>query len=270
MSCLSWYGYHDTQPPMTSFPDTWIQVCGPFLARIDGRRCDHEMGGRQIRELAAFLIVNRRRTVPRDELALLLWPGERPPGAADTLNTLLSRVRRACGPDRVLGRAALRLSLPDDAWIDIEVAERHAHEAESLAAQGNFRAAWAPARIALATARRGFLTDVTSPWTDQWRRYVDNLRLQALEVIAQAALGIGGPELGGAERAGRELIEAAPLRETGYRYLMEYFAARDDASSSLEVYESLRVRLRDELGTVPGHVSQDLHRRLLNGGAVPR
>ena len=248
---------------MTAFPDTWIQVCGPLIIRVDGRRCERELGSRQARELAAFLIVNRRRTVARDELIAVLWPEQRPATAADSLNTLLSRLRRVCGPERVVGRGALRLNLPADAWIDIEVAERTLYEAQSLAAQRNFLRAWGPARVALRPAARGFLPDIQASWTDQWRRHVDNMHLDALEVIAECALGIGGPELAAAERAGRTLIEAAPLRESGYRYLMEYFAAREDVASSLQVYESLRVQLRDELGVAPSAPAQQLHRRLL-------
>jgi SARP family transcriptional regulator, regulator of embCAB operon len=255
---------------MSTFPDTWIQVCGPLVMRLEGRRCEQELGGRQARALVAFLAVNRRRTVSRDELLAALWSEDAPTGASKALNTLLSRIRRALGHEQVVGRSALRLSLPPDAWIDIEVAERSVHEAESLAAQGNFLRAWAPARVALRITSRGFLPDTTAHWTDEWRRYVENLRLGALESMAACGLGIGGPELGSAERAGRALIEAEPLRETGYRYLMEFFAAREDAASALQVYEMLRVRLRDGLGVAPSQPTQDLHRRLLTGTATPR
>ena len=255
---------------LSTFPETWIQVCGPLIVRVDGRRREHELGSRQVRELTAFLVVNRRRTVPRDELVETLWPGGAPAGAAATLNTLLSRIRRGLGQERLVGRGALRLNLPPEAWIDIEVAERSVHEAESLVAQGNFLRAWGPARVALHTAKRGFLPDVTAPWTDEWRRHVENLRLGALETIAACGLGIGGPELGAAERAARALIEADPLRETGYRHLMEYFAARDDVASSLQVYDQLRIRLRDELGIAPGRQAQELHRRLLESCTTQR
>lgn len=255
---------------MSAFPDTWVQVCGPLVLRVDGERREHELGGRQARELVAFLLVNRRRTVSRDELIAALWPEGAPDGAARTLNTVLSRIRRALGRDRIAGRTALRINLPPEAWVDIEVAERRAHEAESLVAQGNFVRAWAPARVALGTTNRGFLPDVKSEWTEDWRRHVENLRLGALESMAACGLGIGGPELGAAERAARALIEAEPLRETGYRHLMEYFAARDDAASALQVYETLRVRLRDALGVAPSTQTQELHRRLLAGTATPR
>jgi DNA-binding SARP family transcriptional activator len=255
---------------MSTFPDTWIQVCGPLVMRLDGQRCEQELGGRQARELVAFLVVNRRRTVSRDELLAALWADDAPAGAAKALNTLLSRIRRALGHERVVGRGVLRLRLPPEAWIDIEVAERSANEAASLAAQDNFLRAWGPARVALRITNRGFLPDVKADWTDEWRRHVEHLNLRALEAIAACGLGIGGAELGAAERAARALIEAEPLRETGYRHLMEFFAAREDAASALQVYETLRVRLRDGLGVGPSQPTQDLHRRLLAGTATRR
>jgi hypothetical protein len=94
-----------------------------------------------------------------------------------------------------VGRSALRLNLAPEAWIDVEVAERSANEAESLAAQGNFLRAWAPARVALRITSRGFLPDLNADWTEEWRRHVENLRLGALESMAACGLGIGGPSL---------------------------------------------------------------------------
>jgi DNA-binding SARP family transcriptional activator len=90
---------------MSTFPDTWIQVCGPLVMRLDGERVEGELGGRQARELVAFLVVNRRRTVSRDELLATLWSDDASAGAAKALNTLLSRIRRALGHERVAAGA---------------------------------------------------------------------------------------------------------------------------------------------------------------------
>ena len=63
--------------------------------------------------------------------------------------------------------------------------------------------------------------------------------------------------------AGWLLIAAAPLRESGYRLLMEILDARDDRSEALRTYERLRCMLRDELGTSPGSGARAIHERLL-------
>ena len=59
------------------------------------------------------------------------------------------------------------------------------------------------------------------------------LRLRALECYAAVELGIAGTELAGAERAGRQLVRLAPLRESGYRYLMQALAAQDNLAEAL-------------------------------------
>jgi SARP family transcriptional regulator, regulator of embCAB operon len=249
---------------------TWIQLCGPLVIRLDGRRREQELPGRQGRQLAAYLIAHRARAVPRDELVDALWRHDVPDGAQDTLSTLLSRVRRALGAGRLEGRAALRIVLPPDAFVDLEAADAAIHEAESAIAQRAWSRAWAPARIALSVANRGFLVGLDGHWIEEHGRHVENLRLRALEAVAAGGLGVGGSELPSVERAARALIEAAPFRETGHRYLMRYFEARDDLAEALQVYERLRVLLRDELGVAPGAAAQALHRHLLMRTVSPR
>ena len=92
---------------------------------------------------------------------------------------------------------------------------------------------------------------------------LEAIYLRSLEVRARAGLALGGSELDTAERSARSLVAASPYRESGYRFLMQVLAARDNAAEALHVYERLRVLLRDELGTVPGAATQQLHRRLL-------
>ena len=62
---------------------------------------------------------------------------------------------------------------------------------------------------------------------------------------------------------GRALVDAAPYRESGYRLLMETLNRQGNRAEALMVYDRLRVRLREDLGTTPSPETQDLHRRLL-------
>jgi SARP family transcriptional regulator, regulator of embCAB operon len=59
-----------------------IQVCGSLAVERDGQRLDGLLPGRQGRLLFAYLVVNRHRQVPRDELAEALWR-EPDPAAVD-------------------------------------------------------------------------------------------------------------------------------------------------------------------------------------------
>jgi SARP family transcriptional regulator, regulator of embCAB operon len=46
-----------------------IQICGPLAIERDGQRLDEMLPGRQGRLLLTYLVVNRHRQVPRDEVA---------------------------------------------------------------------------------------------------------------------------------------------------------------------------------------------------------
>lgn len=222
-----------------------------------------ELPGRQGRLLFAYLAAGRSHRSSRAELVGALWPGGAPDAADASLAALLSKLRRALGPEALEGKAELRLALPDEAWIDVEAAGRAVHRAESAVALEHWEQGWAPARTALYVANRGFLPGYEAPWIDERRRWLDDVRLRALESVGTIGLRMGGTELAAAERAGRSLVEAAPFRESGYRLLMEALEARGNVAEGLRVYDALRVLLRDELGVAPGRAAQGLHRRLL-------
>jgi DNA-binding SARP family transcriptional activator len=237
--------------------ETRIQLCGRLAARIDGRRVEGDLPGRQGRLAFAYLTVNRHRPVTRDELAAALWDA---PAASDRLSPLLSKLRSTVPLD---GRGEVRLTLPAAAWIDVEVAAEGLHRAESAVAQADFAAAWAPGRVAQHVAAREFLPGEDAPWVEEQRRRLEKILVRALELVGRACVEIGGGELDTAERAARTLITRTPYRESGHRLLMEALAARGNAAEALLVYEALRQRLRAELGAAPSPQTKELHRRLL-------
>lgn len=167
------------------------------------------------------------------------------------------------GPDALAGRSDLRLVLPRDAWVDIEVAARKIHEAEAAVHAEDWSRALPAATIAYAISGRGFLSGEEAPWVVEQRHWLEDVHLRSLECDAAASLGIGGSEVAAAERDARRLIRLAPYRESGYRLLMQALARRGNSGEALVVYERLRTVLRDELGAIPSPATQALHRRLL-------
>ena len=206
---------------------TRIRLCGPLAVELEGRKVLPP--GRQGRLLLAYLIVNRGRACSRDELVELLWPDAPPADPGEALSALLSRLRRALGERRPAGppRAAARARATTRGWT-------------SRRPPGwNRRRSRSPSG--------GFMVGDEAPWIEERRREVAELRLRALEAIAAHPR-----EPAAAERAARELVEAAPFRESGHRLLMSALAAGGNVAEALRAYEDLRVRLRDELGAAPG------------------
>jgi len=246
-----------------------IQLCGTLAVEINGQRIDHQLRGRQARLLISYRVLHRLRPVRRDELVDALWP-DRPPAAADAaLSALLSKLRPLLPPGTLTGRGELRLTLPPDAFVDLEAAREAIHRAESALAQQQWHRAWGASQGPLFTARRGFLPDEDADWIQEVHRELDALYVRALECYAHACLKVGGTELAAAERAGRELIARAPYREYGYRHLMQALAQTGNTAEALHIYEKLRTLLRDELGVTPSTETLDLHAKLLRGAANP-
>jgi SARP family transcriptional regulator, regulator of embCAB operon len=239
-----------------------IQICGQFVVELDGERVESLLPGRQGRLLFAYLVVNRHRHVSRDELAEALWREPEQAAVDARLNPLLSKLRRVFGPSSIDGRSVLRLCLLN-AWVDLEAAGEAIHRAESAVAQRDWARAWGPALTALFVAERDLLPGEDSAWIDQVRHHLFEVRLRALECYAAAGLGVGGTELAAAVRAGRQLTRLAPLRESGYRYLMQALAEQGNLAEALTTYGELSSCLRDQLGVSPSPATRQLHERLL-------
>jgi SARP family transcriptional regulator, regulator of embCAB operon len=252
---------------LESVAETRIHLCGHLTFRLRGRRLESELPGRQGRMLFAFLAAQRLRATPRPVLLDVLWP-EAPPAAAESaLAALLAKLRRLVGDDALAGKQEVRLVLPDDAWIDLEAAADGLHRAESAIASKDWTRAWAPARVAMHIAERGFMPGYEAKWIEPVRQRLAATLVRAHECMVESGLGIGGAEVGNAERAARRLVELAPLNEHGYRLLMRTLAARGNVADALLVYERLRAVMREELGATPSVLTQAVHRQLLSGAA---
>ena len=117
--------------------------------------------------------------------------------------------------------------------------------------------------MALFVFGRPFLAGDDAPWVDDERSRLSGLLSRALEAYAGSTLRVGGTELAAAVRSSRRLIDLEPYHETGYRLLMEGLERQGNTAEALIVYESLRTRLRDDLGAAPSPETQELYRRLL-------
>lgn len=233
--------------------------------QIDGERRDKRLPGRQGRLLLTFLVLRRHDPLTRSQLVDALWPTE-PPDAADAaVYALVSKLRTVLGADLLASRGAVRLTLPADAWVDLEAARDSVHRAESALALGEWGRAWGAAQVCLFVARRGFLTDEDIDWAVPVRRELDGLYARSLETYAEAALHLGGTELATAERAAHELVAVAPFRESGHRLLMRALAGRGNTAEALLAYDRLCGLLRDELGVSPSAQTRDAHAAVLRG-----
>jgi DNA-binding SARP family transcriptional activator len=243
-----------------------ITICGHLRVEADGSAVEEEsLPGRLGRRLWVYLVLNRRRPIGRGELESALW-GEDAPDAADaSLNALASRLRSTIG--RVAPGLELRasggsysLGLPSDVFVDRERAWSAIHHVQALRRQGDHADAWAEAVIASEIAARGLLPGEDAAWIEAERRTLRDIELQALEAIGGAEIERNRADE--AERVGRRLIVADPLRESGYRLLMRAAAAGGDSAHAAGVMRECRAVL-GAAGLAPSAETEAVYREAL-------
>jgi predicted ATPase/DNA-binding SARP family transcriptional activator len=237
-------------------------MLGPLEVRTDGDPGEIvEVAGARLRALLIMLALHPGQLVTASQLIDGLWPDELPSAAANALQALVSRLRRAVPEAEIEFRpAGYRLNL-DPRSTDIV-------RFEDLAATGRAQlrddpqGAAATLRQALALWRGPALAEVAE--TDFGQAAIarlDELRLGAVEARIDADLRTGNTASLVAELEG--LVIAHPMREPLAARLMRALHATGRRSAALEVYEQTRKRLVDQLGVEPSAELAALHLEIL-------
>ncbi|GLY84182.1 ATP-binding protein [Actinoallomurus iriomotensis] len=230
------------------------------------------VGGPRVRALLALLLLNAGRLVTTERLIDGLYGDEPPAGAANALQSQVSRLRRGLAAAGLAAgvvefhAAGYRLAVePDD--VDVHRFERLAGEGRSALAAGDAARAVGLLREALELWRGPALADVAdAPFAEAQVARLDELRLSALEDRAEAALTLGRgrdlvPEL-------QELVAAHPLRERPRGQLMRALHGAGRQAEALTVFEETRRVLAEELGADPSPELTAVHLSILRGEAA--
>lgn len=246
-----------------------LTICGRLLIEADDVSIDEDaLPGRLGRRLWAYLVLNRRRPIGRDELHDALWGDDAPEAADASLNALVSRIRRVLArppTSSVELRGATgryELGLPADAFVDRERAWSAIHPVEAIRRRGDLGGAWAEAVIASEIAARGFLPGEDGPWIEAERRTLRDTERQSLEAICEAELDRDHPHE--AERVARRLIATDALFESGYRLLMRALADGGNAAQAASVMQECRDALA-AAGASPSAETDRAYRAILAG-----
>src|SRR5262245_6591917 len=130
---------------------TRLYLTGRICIEANGDVALHErqFRGRQMRTAFAYLVCSRLRTVSRDELAAAVWSDEKPPAWESGLSALLSKLRTLLGASLAFDEPMLtndfsqyQLHLPNDSWVDLEVAASAVDRAEVSLRNGDPRTAF--------------------------------------------------------------------------------------------------------------------------------
>jgi DNA-binding SARP family transcriptional activator len=234
-----------------------ITLTGQLAAEADGNRADAtDLPGRQASVVFAYLVAERDRPVPTEELAEAVWGGSLPPTWRPALRGVVSKVRDFLGLLGLPGADALtsaagcyRLVLPGDTAVDVEQAEGQAEQARRALTAGRPAEAAAAAARARAIAGRPLLPGHDGAWLQDRRAALHQVRVRSLELLVEAHLAAGQA----AEAVGPagDLVALEPFRDSAYRRLLAAHAAAGDRGEALRAYDRYRRVLAEELGVGP-------------------
>jgi DNA-binding SARP family transcriptional activator len=232
-----------------------IYLTGRLMVESESDLLDEEdLPARQGRNAFAYLVLNRRRPIPRPELAAALWSDSPPEASEATLSGVLSRLRRlfrslAIDADISTLSGSVHVRLPGELWVDIDAARNALDEAEGQMRADRAREAWPQAAVALSIFERGFLQGEEEPWILRERERIHSEHLRSLELLADITLAIG--ESASSLHFARLCADLEPFRESAYEREMRAEMQMGNRAEAIRTYERLRKLLADELGTDP-------------------
>ena len=242
----------------------WLAILGPLLVHDGETQVDVPRG--RLRVLLAALLMHAGDPLAADALAELVWDGSPPPGAAVTLRSHMTRLRRVLGPlagARLVTRYPGYLLQATEEEVDALRFRRLCRDGAAALRE----AAWARADRLLGEAldlwRGAPLADVGS---ESLRRDegqdLEALRLQAEEWQIDAALNLG--RHAGLVPRLQSLATRHPLRERFHGQLMLALYRCGRQAEALAAYQRARDVLVTELGVEPGPGLRDIHQQILS------
>jgi DNA-binding SARP family transcriptional activator/class 3 adenylate cyclase/ABC-type glycerol-3-phosphate transport system substrate-binding protein len=236
-----------------------FRLLGPLEVTDGGRVVT--LGGPRQRLVLAHLLLAANRIVTMEELIERVWDEEPPHAARNTIQSYVSHLRAALGPDRIEGRTPGYVLQAEPDELDVLRFEQLLRRSRRQLATEPREAA-ATIDEALELWRGSPLSDLAdAPSLVGEIARLEELRTNAVEDLFAARLAVGDhaevlPDL-------ERLVAEHPLRERFWNHLVlaRYRSGRQ--ADALEGYRRAQEILAEELGIDPSPELQDLHRRIL-------
>jgi DNA-binding SARP family transcriptional activator/Tfp pilus assembly protein PilF len=242
----------------------WIRLLGPFEMQV-GAGAPPRLP-KKAQALLAFLALARGRTVPRDQLATLLWGDSGTEQARQSLRQALVSLRNAFehhGDDLLVADTVSVRLAPDRAAIDADEFEAAARS-EPLHDLERANALYRDELL----AGLHIPVEPFSRWVTIERQRFLSLRLDLLQRLALAQAE--ARRLDDAVGSARQLVVLDPLREEAHRLLIRLLAENGNRSAALLQYDRCIDILREELGVDPEPETIEIAEAVRTGAPAPR
>jgi len=238
-----------------------VALLGPVEVRRDGELIAVPSG--KPTELLVRLAVAAGSTVPKEQLLEDLWAADAVSTSANTMQSKVSRLRRALGDPALVegGPVGYKLAV-DPSAVDLLVLAGRADEVTGLVQVGDAAGVRDACTEALGLFRGDSLFGASdADWLRPYRSQAEGLRLRLIEdqLGARLDLGASGDVVGQLEG----LVAEHPLREGLWGLLITALYRAGRQAEALAAYRSVREHLVEELGLEPGRDLQRLEQQVL-------
>ncbi len=226
------------------------------------------LGGRKQRIILAILLLNANHVVPVDRLISEVWGEDTPGHPINTLQVYISNLRRVLS-DHSEGEQQLLVTQEPGYRIQITSQQLDmlqfltaTDEGRRLLDEGRYEEAANRLREALALWRGPALADlVDEPFAQSEITTLEEKHLEVIETRVYADLTLGRTEeiVGELDR----LVIDHPYRERFRGLLMLALYRCGRQAEALQVYQSTRTKLLNDLGVHPGPELREVERAIL-------
>lgn len=248
-----------------------FSVCGQMtLVSSAARIEDHDFGGVQLRLVTAALLLDPDSGWSTETLGAEVWPAGPPDRWRPAIRGLVSQTRKLLGDvgvhdDAIVNRGGRYVVEVPRLHTDLKVARDELAVARVALDDDDGAAAGRLAGSARAVLSRPILPGIDSPWVDRVRRTAAADHLDTLLVLGRARRRAG--RWSAARAIVQEALSSAPYREDVYREAMRIEAQAGNSAAALQVYETCRLRLANDLGVDPSPATRELHATILRVSA---
>ncbi len=218
------------------------------------------IGGPKQRLVLAHLLLRANQTVPSERLIDIVWGEEPPETARGTLQSYVSRLRGALGPERIGGGGNGYRLRADPAEIDVHRFEallrgaraRDLEPGRVVALLDEALALWGGPALADLASEPSLLGEIS--------------RLEEMRVVASEERNSARLDLGEHAELVAELqtaVAAHPLRERLWGQLILALYRSGRQAEALAAFDRARELLSEELGIDPSRELRELHGRVL-------
>jgi DNA-binding SARP family transcriptional activator len=220
--------------PIAVSPSRRLRLLGEFAVSLDAKNLDIAPIGQRVLALLALSDGRLSRTM----LAGTIWPDKPQSRASANLRSVLWRFPESIRTN--LESGGVRLSLDNEWSVDLIEARRIAAELRGSYAYG-------PDTV------DHFRFDLLTGWDEQWlvveRERFHQIRIHALELLADRQLGDGEPAL--AAETALLAVSAEPLRESAMALLLRAEVELGNRGPAMDHFRRFEDLLGRALGIAP-------------------